>query len=181
MRTRVALLAAGLLLGGAAQPIPEESRAVLTALLAGESAERGDQALCVTEALAPPSEHGLAGAALRRIAFAWSAMPRPADGARLVDPSLAARLNQLLGDLRGARLPKAGMAIDAGMVPAPFRLGFRRGCETLSLSGPAIVGDFAFVERSFHCGPRCGRGSIVALQRRARGWAPIAVAQTWIS
>jgi len=186
-RLLLLLLSGTLLLPAAAPALADESRAVLTALLADQRARTtGDMShFCVDPTLTSPSN------------FAGPrqdpSVPRPVDDFQWympsrngwpgpVEPGLVARLDALLANAPDSVPPPAGTAIDGSMLPPPFRLGGQADCtRTYSFSAPLILDDIAFVDRSYTCGMMCGRGDIVALQRREGRWIPVALSETWIS
>lgn len=77
--------------------------------------------------------------------------------------------------------------IPRNWVPEPlsYRLNDDRpnvACDGfISMTAPAIDGNYAFIERSFFDGGRIAEGSALALRREPSGWRVIAMAHTWMS
>jgi len=70
----------------------------------------------------------------------------------------------------------------------PKRLTYKPDAEldsscpsVISMSGPSVEGDTAFVETSYVCGSLCGNGDILALRRTSTGWRVVARSGTWVS
>lgn len=59
--------------------------------------------------------------------------------------------------------------------------GARDARGRLSISTPAYIGDLAFVDTGYGCGPLCGQGMLYAFRRTNEKWQLVAIADTWVS
>jgi hypothetical protein len=163
---------------------PVEGRAAIVVLLVRQQAmEPGHgRGLCIVRELAASLGQARATQFTAREQPSpphWFTTPR-AGVSGPVDPTLSDRLDRLFMAAQ-RETAVTGLPITAHMVPAPMRLGCRRGMNSLSFSTPVIVEDIVFIETGYVCGGLCGEGRLFALQRQEGQWVPVASMGTWVS
>jgi hypothetical protein len=98
-------------------------------------------------------------------------------GPQVVGAELTAAATQAIA----APPPAApAMVIERPRLPARLR-SEDPNCADIYYSVPAVVGDIAFVQITFDCGPLCAEGWRYALKRRGGRWSLFAVNFLWIS
>ncbi len=109
--------------------------------------------------------------------FEWSSP----DAGRL-EPANANELTVLARRAIERRPERSLAVITKRMVTAPLVPGQTpKDCGILTFTTPSVVGDVAFVERSYTCPGLCGQGQLYALQRSKGQWTVIAMTFLWAS
>lgn len=185
----LAIALAGALISGSQSAPADEGQEVLRAVIAIQARNYGAGFTgirpCVSATTTPQHVRGRShpGHPARANPYSWYHLVGRRDGRGERVPATEEARIQVAERAAWAvpAEPRSIERINASWLPATFQFCTGTGYQVpLEFSAPVIIGDLAFVSVDYQC-IMCGRGMLLALERRSTDWALLAWTEQWIS